>query len=217
MAVAAARLAASVSRDYCAVASKKIPAATERNRRRRLELEEQEASVASAPPPSIAAGNATEYVLATVARSAAAVVTAMVATLRGHDGRRTDCRRLSRLSILAAARRGPVSRTPGAVALSPDGTMVAFVVGVVARSDTQMWVRSLDSLTARRLEDADDGRLPFWSPDSRRIGFFTRNKLKTISVAGGRAETLADAPAGRGGAWGSSNVIVFAPDAGGSL
>jgi len=182
----------------------------------RLELEEQEASVASAPLPVIAATRRPSMVSRLWPALAAAVVTAVVAYTAWASTGGAAPAGVSRLSILppSGERLYPDS---GAVALSPDGTMVAFVVGVVARSDTQLWVRSLDSLTARRLEDADDGRLPFWSPDSRRIGFFTRNKLKTISAAGGRADTLADAPSGRGGAWGTSNVIVFAPDAGGSL
>ena len=53
--------------------------------------------------------------------------------------------------------------------------------------------RSIRSI-ARRLDDAEGALLPFWSPDGRRIGFFTDRKLKTIAVTGGRAETLCDAP-----------------------
>jgi len=103
------------------------------------------------------------------------------------------------------------------VALSPDGTMVAFTVGTLSRSETQLWVRSLDSLTARRLEGGDGAALVFWSPDSKRIGFLTQGKLKTIARTGGRADVLADAPGPRGGVWTPSNEIIFAPDAGGAL
>ena len=103
------------------------------------------------------------------------------------------------------------------VAVSPDGTMVAFVVGSVSRSENELWIRSLESMSARRLEGLKVLRLPFWSPDGRRIGFFTNSKLKIVTVAGGRVETLTDAPSGRGATWNRSNVIVFAPDAGGPL
>ena len=103
------------------------------------------------------------------------------------------------------------------VAISPDGTMVAFVVGGLTRSESQLWVRPLASMKARRLEDGDGANLPFWSPDSRRIGFFSGNKLKTIAASGGRADVLCDAPGARGASWNSSNVIVFAPDAIGPL
>jgi Tol biopolymer transport system component len=95
--------------------------------------------------------------------------------------------------------------------------MVAFVVGSMILSSAQLWIRSSDSLEAHRLEGGDEAYLPFWSPDSRRIGFFAGDKLKTVSVSGGRAEVLCDAPNGRGAFWTSSNVIVFAPDAGGPL
>ena len=96
--------------------------------------------------------------------------------------------------------------------------MVVFVVGGVTRSGTQLWVRyaRLDRHRSR-LEDADGATLPFWSPDSHRIGFFSEGKLKTISPSGGRAEVLCDAPAARGGAWSPANVIVFAPSGAGPL
>ena len=45
------------------------------------------------------------------------------------------------------------------VAVSPDGTMVAFIVGSVARSENELWVRSLGSMSARRLEGAEGAAL----------------------------------------------------------
>ena len=124
---------------------------------------------------------------------------------------------LRRVSLVAPPGQALYPDSTG-VALSPDGTMVAFIVGSAAQSDTQLWVRSLDSMTARHLEDADGALLPFWSPDSRRIGFFTESKLETIAVSGGRAQTLADVVGnGRGGAWSPSGTIVYAPDASGPL
>ena len=123
---------------------------------------------------------------------------------------------LERVSILAPPG-DQIYPDSVSVALSPDGTMVAFVVGTLSRSETQLWVRSLDSLTARRLEGGDGAALVFWSPDNKRIGFLTQGKLKTIARTGGRADVLADAPGPRGGVWTSSNEIIFAPDAGGPL
>ena len=62
----------------------------------------------------------------------------------------------------------------------------------------QLWLRSLDSLAAHPLDGTDYGFAPFWSPDSRWIGFFSMGKLRKIEVAGGPVETLWDAPLGRG-------------------
>jgi Tol biopolymer transport system component len=130
--------------------------------------------------------------------------------------RRDAAAPLSRLAIVAPPG-AQLFPDPTGIAISPDGTMVAFVVGDATRSDSQIWIRSLDSMTARRLEGADGGNLPFWSPDSRRLGFFTAAKMKVVAISGGRAEIVCDAPNGRGATWGPSNVIVFAPNWSGPL
>ena len=104
------------------------------------------------------------------------------------------------------------------IAISPDGRYVAFVSGnPIDRQNAQLWVRSVDSLTAKPLEGTSGAALPFWKPDSTRIGFFAQGKMKSIPVGGGRADELADTPFGRGGTWNKDDVIVFAGDASGVL
>jgi Tol biopolymer transport system component len=75
-----------------------------------------------------------------------------------------------------------------------------------------LWVRSLSAVTAQPLSGTDDALYPFWSPDSRFIGFFSQSKLKKIEASGGPPQTLCEAPNGRGGTWSREGVIVFAPD-----
>src|SRR5439155_1455357 len=58
---------------------------------------------------------------------------------------------------------------------------------------------------------------PFWSPDGAYVAFFASGKLKKVAGAGGPPQTIAEATRGRGGAWGSRGIIVYAPDAGGPL
>jgi serine/threonine protein kinase len=101
--------------------------------------------------------------------------------------------------------------------ISPDGRSIAVVTGTGIAAENQLWVRSLGSPVARRIDSADGVSLPFWSPDSTRIAFFAQRKLKVVSAAGGPAEVICDAPFGRGGSWNRANVIVFAPDAQGPL
>ena len=105
------------------------------------------------------------------------------------------------------------------LAVSPDGRFVTFVVDEPGR-ERSLWVRALDSLTGQRLDRTGDAVYPFWSPDSRNIGYFAKNKLMRISVAGGAPQTIADAFDGEGGAWFQTQgqeIIVFADSQTGPL
>jgi Tol biopolymer transport system component len=98
----------------------------------------------------------------------------------------------------------------GLPALSPDGRRIVFG-SPSADGKNPLWVRPLDGLTAQPLAGTDGATFPFWSPDSRFIGFFADGKLKKIDASGGVAVSLADAPRARGGSWGREGVILFAP------
>jgi hypothetical protein len=71
-------------------------------------------------------------------------------------------------------------------ALSPDGRTLVFVANL-AGADPVIWLRSIGQVTARPLPGTESAQLPFWSPDSRWVGFFAEGKLKKIPVAGGAA------------------------------
>jgi Tol biopolymer transport system component len=103
------------------------------------------------------------------------------------------------------------SPSAGPVAVSPNGRAVVFAANT-EYGKRMLWVRAIDSLVPQPLSGTENGAFPFWSPDSRSIGFFTSGKLKKIEVAGGPATTVCDAASGRGGAWGRDGVIVFTPD-----
>jgi len=104
----------------------------------------------------------------------------------------------------------------GQVAVSPDGRRLAFVATTEERRSF-LWVRPLDALTAQALAGTEGASYPFWSPNSRFLGFFSDGKLKRIEATGGPALTLCDAPSGRGGTWNRDEVIVFAPATPGGL
>jgi Serine/threonine protein kinase len=97
------------------------------------------------------------------------------------------------------------------MAVSPDGQRLVFGA-VGANGAFSLWLRPLGAASAQPLAGTEGANYPFWSPDSRFIGFFANGKLKKIDAAGGPAQTLCDAPDGRGGTWNRDGVIVFAPD-----
>ncbi|MFT7700292.1 MAG: serine/threonine protein kinase, partial [Candidatus Krumholzibacteriia bacterium] len=102
---------------------------------------------------------------------------------------------------------------PGIATISPDGTTIAFTAED-ALGDTYLYMRRLDQGESVRLSGADSPAYPFWSPDSKFIGFFDYKnlKLKKIAVGGGPPITLCAAQNGKGGSWGADGVIIFSPD-----
>ena len=78
------------------------------------------------------------------------------------------------------------------VAVSPDGRNIVFVAG--AKSGYQIWLRPVATLAATPIPGTEGGTFPFWSPDSRFIGFFAGGKLKKVQIAGGPPFVLCDAP-----------------------
>ena len=99
--------------------------------------------------------------------------------------------------------------------VSPDGCRLVFRAQT-SDGKNQLWVRSLDSLAAQPLAGTEGGADPFWSPDSKSIGFSAGGKLKKLDLAGGPALALADIGP-YGGAWGSQGAIVFPQKDGGAL
>ncbi len=96
-------------------------------------------------------------------------------------------------------------------AVSPDGSKIAFVAE--QNGVPMIWIRSMSESLAKPLTPTEGGQQPFWSPESRSIGFFAQSLLKKIDITGrGPAVTLAEAsPDPRGGAWLGPGVIVYAP------
>ena len=101
------------------------------------------------------------------------------------------------------------------MALSPDGKIQAFVA--ITNGRKALWLRRLDETTATQLAGTEGAIYPFWSPDSRRIGFFADGKLKKIEITGTTPDIVCDAPQGRGGSWSHLGTILFAPKVNGLI
>jgi Tol biopolymer transport system component len=113
-----------------------------------------------------------------------------------------------RLEIMA-----PVTTDPVSIALSPDGDTIALVASSNGRP--QLWVRSMTTGALHALRDTDGASFPFWSSDSRSIGFFSGEKLYRIGLEGEVPRPIGHAPVGAGGAWSRDGTILFVmvPDA----
>ena len=100
------------------------------------------------------------------------------------------------------------------MAISPDGTRVVFTVGDRTGKRT-LWVRRLESLELEPLAGTEGAERPFWSPDSRSIGFYAGTRLFKFDVERGSAQFLCNAGETMGSAWLSDGSIIFARGLGG--
>ncbi len=96
----------------------------------------------------------------------------------------------------------------GGSAISPDGRTLAFSA-INSKGEALLHLRQLQSREIRELTGTDGAARPFWSPDSKSIGFSAEGKLKRIDVAGGRPVVLCDQAGPRGGTWNEAGVILF--------
>ena len=124
----------------------------------------------------------------------------------------TKAERVIRSLILPEENTTPliVQDNAGPVMLAPDGSAVAYVA-TDAHGQILLWVRKLNELHARPVAGTDGANFPFWSADSRAIGFFAGGKLKATPMEAGSPSVVCDAPLGRGGTWNSDGTILFAP------
>ncbi len=160
--------------------------------------------------------------------AAAVVVTAVLAglsawTLKPNGpGAPLEPQRLS--VVVPADRSVDIGGTPArALAISPDGTRVAYVTSnrdaPAGQRHTQLELRTLGELAVRDLPGTTDARQPFFSPDGQWVGFFTNaGELKKVSLAGGNPLTLAENINGARWAfavWPDDGTIIFSATTGG--
>jgi len=156
-------------------------------------------------PAAVATGRRTRGRLAWIVAALFAVALA-ASLLRGL--RQPESRKPIRFSI-APPEQAEFARMPAgnSLALSPDGTTLAMIVRTAGRDS--LWVRRLDALLPREVKATEDALSPFWSPDSRFIGFFAGGKLKKIAASGGPPQALCDSASANGATWGRDSTILF--------
>jgi eukaryotic-like serine/threonine-protein kinase len=100
----------------------------------------------------------------------------------------------------------------GPAVVSPDETKLAFTV-IDQNGLIKLWTRSLKANDATAVPGTEGAASPFWSPDSRSLGFFAGGKLKTVELGGGNLQTLADSSWVGVAAWAPDGTILFRPAA----
>ena len=101
----------------------------------------------------------------------------------------------------------PPTTDPASLAIAPDGRRIVYAATTGGQS--RLWLRTLDSADPRELPGTDRGRLPFWSPDSRSIGFFADGRFKRLDIESGVTQDLVNAILTLGGTWNADDVLLF--------
>jgi len=101
---------------------------------------------------------------------------------------------------------------PVSMAISPDGNKIVFVA--TEGIDSLLCLLEPGKGTVRKLEATDGAYLPFWAPDSQRIGFFAKSGLHIARIDGGLPQKLASVSLGRGGTWNGRNEILYSANPG---
>lgn len=104
----------------------------------------------------------------------------------------------------------PMERGAPWPSISPDGRQLMYVV-MTPDGQQQLWIRSLDSTIARPLAGTEGAARPFWSPDSRSVGYFANGKLWRIDLPTGTPRGISDVPylGGMAATWGREGVLVL--------
>jgi eukaryotic-like serine/threonine-protein kinase len=95
------------------------------------------------------------------------------------------------------------------IAISPDGRRLAYVA-TAADGVSTLWIQPLDAAEPAQVAGSAGASAPFWSPDSRSVAFFTRDRLLRVEPGVGAVQSIAEVSlATRGGDWARDGTILF--------
>jgi serine/threonine-protein kinase len=98
------------------------------------------------------------------------------------------------------------------VAISPDGSHIAFNSGLGGSAPQTLFLRSVSELEAKPVKDAGSGGAPFFSPDGLWLGFITNGaptSIRKVALSGGAPITICPQDGFAGAAWTDRDTIYF--------
>ncbi len=165
-----------------------------------------------APLPAPRRSMPSRAMWAVVAASLALAAVSLTVALRASRGHAND----AVLADITSPTGKPISPNWSSSAISPDGKFIVYKSRSLTDNgqNASLMLRRLDAPGATPIAGTENGAEPFWSADSRSLGFFDTldDKLKTVSLDGGSPVALCAVPVGRGGTWNAHGDIVFAPN-----
>jgi len=118
-----------------------------------------------------------------------------------------------RFGILLPRDAQPVGAIGSTIAFAPNGSRIVYVGK--APTGQRLYIRGMDQVDPVPIPGSEGGILPFFSADSRTVGFKQGNRLVKVALAGGPVTPLCDAPGNTFGAtWTTGDTIVFASESG---
>jgi eukaryotic-like serine/threonine-protein kinase len=175
----------------------------------RIALEEVLSGTSESPPPRPPRwrfGLASGVAGALIAATAAGV---FVWNLKPRPAASAGVHRFS-INLPAGQRLAGMPRP--VLALSADGTQLAYVATAQGEEARQIYLWSMERGEARPIPGTTGATDPFFSPDGQWLAFHTEtNALVKIPVRGGVAQALTNDVLPWGASWGSNHMIAFAP------
>jgi Tol biopolymer transport system component len=162
---------------------------------------------ASAPATTRASRSLIGWVVAAVVL-AAAVVAAIFLVPHGEPAAPAQLMRFT-VSFQNDVRYSVGEDFVRSASISPDGKRVVFTGSDQASGTERLFIRMIDSEQATPLPGSEEGTEPFWSPDSKSVGFYAGGKVKIASVESGKVRELADASATGGASWNDQGQILI--------
>ena len=172
----------------------------------RIALEEIEAGD-RAPEPVPRASSWTGWIAAAAAGGAIVAAIAVLLALTVTSGSLPP-RSVTRFTVTLPAGEHLTGLDRPAIALSPDGRLLAYVADTEASATPKAFVRRMDSIESRAVRGTDGASNPFFSPDSQWLGFFADGNLKKVPVAGGDPQILAQVVNPVGASWSAGSILV---------